>query len=184
MRRILAFSALLFILVFVNVSIFEKEKQLRNGKIVYLALRPADPRSLMQGDYMALAFAISDQIRDHLWELSSAEKKKEDPANSVNLKPSDGKVVVRLNEKNIARFERMYEGKPLQANELLLSFRVRQNQVKFGTNAYFFEEGQAEAFQKAKYGLFRVNDSGGVLLEFLCDEDLAKLTISRKNPSP
>lgn len=39
-----------------------KERVLRHGDVLYLRLAPVDPRSLMQGDYMALNFSIGIDI--------------------------------------------------------------------------------------------------------------------------
>ena len=55
------FSALA-ILALVNFSIYQQEQQLANGDIVVFDLAPVDPRSLMQGDYMALNYQITNQI--------------------------------------------------------------------------------------------------------------------------
>jgi len=45
-------------------SVYQKEMILKNGKTVYMALRPTDPRSLMQGDYMALRYAEDSKCID------------------------------------------------------------------------------------------------------------------------
>jgi uncharacterized membrane-anchored protein len=62
MYRKVALVSLVVILALVNWSIFGKEKQLAEGKIVYLDLAPVDPRSLMQGDYMALRFQLANEV--------------------------------------------------------------------------------------------------------------------------
>ncbi len=46
----------------VNLSIQTKEDIKANGETVLLQLAPVDPRSLMQGDYMALRFAITQGL--------------------------------------------------------------------------------------------------------------------------
>ena len=58
MRRHLAVLLGLVILLLVNRAIWDKEQQLRDGRVVLLALAPVDPRSLMQGDYMRLRYAV------------------------------------------------------------------------------------------------------------------------------
>ena len=45
-----------------NHSIVAKEHIRANGERIYLELAPVDPHSLMQGDYMALRFAIARDI--------------------------------------------------------------------------------------------------------------------------
>ena len=62
-NKLIALATLVLILGLVNLSIVGKEKHLSDGRAVYLELAPVDPRSLMQGDYMALRFAIANQIR-------------------------------------------------------------------------------------------------------------------------
>ncbi|WP_319022245.1 GDYXXLXY domain-containing protein, partial [Proteus mirabilis] len=46
------------VLAFVNAAIWQKEALIGTGTTVYVELAPVDPRSLMQGDYMRLAFAL------------------------------------------------------------------------------------------------------------------------------
>jgi len=86
-----------------------------------------DPRSLMQGDYMGLRFNIQHLIvhRNRM---------------------SEGRVVVGLDEHGVATFRRMDYGTPLAADEVKLFYRVRGDQVKFATNAFFFQEGTAQSY--------------------------------------
>lgn len=159
----------LAVLAIVNVSIALKEHHLATGKVVYLELAPVDPRSLMQGDYMALSFAIRNSIRGL-----------DIPANY------NGAVVVRVDERRIAHFVRLAkedqtkddqtrDDKALTANEMRLEFRVRNGNIKFATNAFFFQEGTGERYESARYGRFRVNADGELLLVSLHDETLKKL---------
>lgn len=169
MRRLVAVIALVGILVLVNGSIAKKEKHLADGKIVYLQLAPVDPRSLMQGDYMALRFALADAIRGAL-------PKSEDSRSRRRLADSaNGAVVVVLDERNIATFQRIHGDEPLASGEILLRFRVRHGTVKFATNAFFFQEGTGTVYEEARYGQFRVNAAGEPLLVALHDEDLKPL---------
>lgn len=62
MNKIIALVALIAVLGIVNASIIDKEKHLAEGQVVYLELAPVDPRSLMQGDYMALNFRVAQQV--------------------------------------------------------------------------------------------------------------------------
>ncbi len=54
---------LLLVLGFFLVKIVQNEKVLSKGEIVLLELRPVDPRSLMQGDYMSLQFRLADSVK-------------------------------------------------------------------------------------------------------------------------
>ena len=40
-------------------SVYQKETVLRKGRTFYMALRPVDPRSIIQGDYMELRYAAN-----------------------------------------------------------------------------------------------------------------------------
>ena len=62
LTRALLLVAALAVLVAVNGSILAKERIKTNGMRIFLELAPVDPRSLMQGDYMALRFAIADKL--------------------------------------------------------------------------------------------------------------------------
>ncbi|MDF3834854.1 GDYXXLXY domain-containing protein, partial [Cupriavidus basilensis] len=131
------------------VAVGSKERLLAHGDTVYLRLAPVDPRSLMQGDYMALNFAIADAIR--------AARQQQDMA------PAREQVaVIRRDARGEATLVRLHAGEPLVPGEQLLRFQTVPSrwggvQVQVSTDAYFFQEGQGERFEKARYGEFRVN---------------------------
>jgi len=169
MGKIIALISLVLVLVLVNISILKKENQLANGKIAYLALAPVDPRSLMQGDYMALRFGISSNINRALQDYDEF-------GNRIYPKSAeDGYIIVKLDNKKIANFKALYTNQKLSDDELLMRYRVRDGEVKFATNAFFFQEGTAKYYERARYGEFRVDDSGELLLVGLYDENLTKL---------
>jgi uncharacterized membrane-anchored protein len=144
-RRLLIVAVVL-VLAAVNWSIFAKERIMTNGERIFLALAPVDPRSLMQGDYMALRFDIARSI----------------PAGA------SGSAPLRVDSSRIATLD-----PDVNAGGLRIRYRVRNGQVWLGTNAYFFEEGSAERFSGARYGEFRVDRaSGEAVLVGLADKDL------------
>jgi uncharacterized membrane-anchored protein len=169
MHKKIAIGSLLIILALVNWSIAGKEKHLAEGKEVYLELAPVDPRSLMQGDYMALRFRIADEVYKALPKTEDRRRWRHDIA------ASDGFVVTSLDERNVGTFRSLYKDQPLSDNEILLRYRVRNGAVKFATNAYFFQEGHGKYYQSARYGQFRVDDKEELLLAAMYDKDLNKL---------
>lgn len=169
MNRIIVAVTLLVILVAVNWAIWDKERHLAEGEIVYLELAPIDPRSLMQGDYMALNFALGNQIQSALVQQNKAQL--DEPQKAAN-----GYVVVRLDEKRIAHFLRLDDGTSLHDDERRLRYRLRNGQVRFATDAFFFQEGHAERYESASYGQFRVNADGEPLLVTLHNEALKNLS--------
>lgn len=136
------------ILVFVNVQIAGKQRLIREGTTVVLALAPIDPRSLLQGDYMALRYAMSDEV------ARAAEK------HGV----IDGRIVIERDEEGVARFVRIYQGGLVASGQLLLQFRKRGESVRLASDAWFFEEGMGEAYSDARFGVLRVSEDGEAVL--------------------
>jgi uncharacterized membrane-anchored protein len=151
-RALLVLGALL---VFggVNWQIAGKERLRSSGQIVFLELAPIDPRSLMQGDYMALNFAVARSI-------SATE---------------NGTAVLALDPRRVGTYDGLDGGSLPGPGKMRLRFRVRSGAVWLGTNAFFFHEGDAERYRDARYGEFRVNSDGDAMLVGLRDKDLRKM---------
>ncbi|SPR98374.1 GDYXXLXY domain-containing protein [Cupriavidus taiwanensis] len=148
------------------VGIAGKERLLARGDTVFLRLAPVDPRSLMQGDYMALNFDIGNQIR-----AARAQDRQ---------LPRDGVAVIRRDPQGIASFVRVHGSEPLAAGEQLLRYQTARSrwggmQVQVSTDAYFFQEGQGKRFAEAEYGEFRVGADGQALLVGLRGKGMEKL---------
>lgn len=164
MRKWIAVITGVAVLVLVNFGIYQREQILRDGRIVLLELAPVDPRSLMQGDYMALNFAIANQA------FTRSDEEEE---------VSDGHLVVALNEKGVGQFLRRAGSAPLAPGEVALRYRVRHGEPRFATNAFFFQEGQAQTFEQARYGEFRVAANGEMILTGMRDDDFRLLGTAR-----
>jgi uncharacterized membrane-anchored protein len=145
----------LLVLIAVNYSILAKEQVIRSGDTLYLELAPVDPRSLMQGDYMALRFQLANAIA----------------ASLLNAPADTFRFAIVLDEKRIGR-----AAEPGGKSDLSIRYRLRNGAVWIGTNAYFFEEGSAARFETARYGEFRVDaDSGEAVLVGLRDPEMQAL---------
>lgn len=164
MRSVIAWVACAIALGLVNYSIAGKERQLESGRVVYLELAPVDPRSLMQGDYMALRFQIANAAQPALR-----------GAHTPEWLTADGRLVATLDANSVGTYRRLDDGSPLGADEVLMRYRVRDGVMKFATNAFFFKEGTASRYLQARYGEFRVSPSGDLLLTGLRDKDLQPL---------
>lgn len=173
MRSAIALVSCVVVLALVNFSIAGKERQLEGGKVVYLELAPVDPRSFMQGDYMALRFKIANDA------LPAMKRSESDARRGFfagqGLAPADGRIVAVLDERSIASFRRLDDGTVLRADEVLLRYRVREGNMKFATNAFFFQEGTAKRYEGARYGEFRVAPDGELLLTGLRGKELQPL---------
>jgi len=169
LRGAIAGLSCLLILVLVNLSIVDKDRLLAEGRVVYLKLVPVDPRSLMQGDYMALDYEVARVARRVLSNTAA------DRAPPAGMQTGDGRIVVHLDNRSVASFVRIEDQQPLGKSEILLRYRVRGGHLKFATNAFFFQEGTGEQYQNARYGMFRAGPDGELLLTGLCDESLQEL---------
>jgi uncharacterized membrane-anchored protein len=149
------------VLATVNLAIVGKERIRRDGITAYLVLAPVDPRSLLQGDYMALRFALAQELERSVAPSGSA------PARDGETR----RVAVALDARQVARLAAADA-----APALMLRYRMRGGHVWLGTNAFFFEEGSAQRFDGARYGEFRVDrDSDEAVLVGLRDAELRPL---------
>lgn len=157
----IAVLGLVIVFIVMTLNVAKYETHLASGDIVLLPLAPVDPRGFMQGDYMTLNYALERDILDAFETISD------------RVTAADGYVVVALDKHNVGHFVRLadsYQPDTLAANEKAIHYRLRNGSVKLATNAFFFQEGHAKAFENAEYGLFRVNDKGEPLLTNLVDE--------------
>ena len=153
--RGLVVLGLVLVLGGVKQAIYGKERVIRGGETVYLELAPVDPRSLMQGDYMALRFQLAGEIE--AWREAAGRE-------TVRVAP------LRVDDRGVAT---LAEG---GGGSLEMAFRLRGGRVWLGTNAYFFEEGTGTRYEEARYGEFRVDPSSGeAVLVGLRDRDLNPL---------
>lgn len=156
-RNIFVIVVGVVILVALNGAIFEKEQLKKNGDTVLLALAPVDPRSLMQGDYMALRYEIERRA-------------------PLSNEYSSGYLVVTLDQNKVGSFKRFYQdGETLTNDEKLLRYRPKRSSIQIAPNAFFFQEGQGKLYQKARYGEFKVDQSGNHLLVGLVDEHFKRI---------
>jgi uncharacterized membrane-anchored protein len=155
MRRILVLIIAVLILGTINVAIYQQEQLLVSGTTLLLELVPVDPRSLIQGDYMALRYKIADEASHQV----------------TKTRATDGYLVVIRDNNQQARFKEIYDGKtPLKAREYLLRFRKRGEQIRLGAESFFFQEGQARYYGQARYGELRVTPTGESILVGLRDK--------------
>jgi len=171
MRRRLAmlslWGGLALILVVVNLQIWEKQQVLDHGRTVLLELRPVDPRSLMQGDYMVLRYEQT------VVPAAAA-------APTIGG-PIGGRIVVALDEDGVARFRRFDGGEKLAADEQRLRYRLRapmgfevvpeRVELHLGAESFLFQEGHGEAYAQARYGILKVAPDGASVLAGLADAE-------------
>ena len=145
-RKALILAGLVLALALPGYAVMQKERLLASGDTVLLELAPVDPRSLIQGDYMRLNYAITRAIEEQAsWSR-------------------DGAIVVTLDPVGVATFVRRADASPLQPGERRLRYRKRDGRVRVGTDAFFFQEGDARRYERARYGELKVDADGGSVL--------------------
>lgn len=158
-RIIVVLIGLALVLGLANWDILGKRQVVAEGAQLLLELRPADPRSLFQGDYMALALA-DDTMPD---------------AATIATLPYRGTVILALDAQGVGRFARLDDGAAPQVGELRVQYRRHEDwrgaRLDYGAQAFFFQEGDAEFFSTAKYALLRVAENGSTVLTHLAGED-------------
>ena len=155
MRMTLMLILSLAVLAVLNYGIYEKEYIKRQGETVLLELAPVDPRSLMQGDFMRLRYKIAQDA----------------PISILTSNQSRGYMVIRLDENQVAQFVRFHAGERLSAEEKLLRFHRQYSSAQIVPDSFLFQEGHAEYYEVAKYGIFKFHPSGNHLLIGLADEN-------------
>ena len=160
MHKQIALVTGLIILAVTNYTIYSREQLLTDGRVILLQLAPVDPRSLMQGDYMALRFQVANTAFGF---------------GDVKESMQDGHLVLALDTHEVGTFRRFDDGKTLADDEVRMRYRIRNRRPQFATNAFFFQEGTAELYTNARYGVFRVGADGEAILTELWDEEFKPL---------
>ena len=149
---------LLLALAVANFGIWQKEDLIAHGQPVYVELAPVDPRSLMQGDYMALNFRLPGNVEGELDRLLSVERPH---------------MVARRDQRGVLLPVRVVRaGTALAADEIRIELTPKNGRWILVTDAWHFREGDAERRSKARYGEFRVAADGRALLVGMADADL------------
>ncbi len=158
--KLIAVGTALLALGLINLAIVRSQAVLRDGPVFYLELAPVDPRSLLQGDYMALNYKVANDLRSS-WP--------EDLAHAAWVRLS-------LDQQRIAGSPELSAERPQAgANQIVLRVRRDGWRVIMATDGYFFEEGQGQRYEAARYGRFHSDGVDKALLSALVGEDLNEL---------
>ncbi len=168
MRTKLMIVLSVLVLAVLNYGIYEKEQIKANGDVVLLELVPVDPRSLMQGDYMQLRYAIESAV----------------PVKDLQDTQQQGTMVIKPDDKNVAQFVRLHDGEALAPSEYVIKFRKRGKRAVIVPDSFFFQEGHGAAYEQAKYGVFKFDQAGNHLLVGLADEHGKTITVPEPDNGP
>lgn len=151
---LLAGAVLVFGLV--NWDVRGKEQVIAYGQRILVPLVPVDPRSLMQGDYMALNFSLPQEVSEGL----------------KNVLAPVQRVRASVDAQGVATVLSLADsGAQPGRDEVILPLKQLKGRWVLVTDAYFFPEGQGAHFAPAKFGDFRVLPDGRALLVGLADSE-------------
>jgi uncharacterized membrane-anchored protein len=149
-----------------NFSIWRNEQLLSYGYTMLLELAPADPRSLMQGDYMRLNYKTAQ-------DMGRGDVKRD----------SGYLIIAQDNADGLGKFVRYDDGSPLNEGEMRLRYhRTAWGSVQIQPDSYMFQEGHAALYDQARYGVFAYDVSGKALLIGLMDAEKKKIDASYQLP--
>ena len=175
MRMKLTLALGLLVLAVLNVGVYRKELFLETAEEVYFELAPLDPRSLMQGDYVRLNYKVLEDLYREFDRIRRTRNPRE------NELPESGKVVLRLDDRRVASFRGLWDGGPLAEDERILHYSGRGGRrVHVASESFFFEEGQGEAYEEARYGVFKLGKDGRTILRTLVDENFVRIRPAAK----
>jgi uncharacterized membrane-anchored protein len=256
MRLVLVIAGLVLVLGVANYDIWQKQQLIENGRQILLELRPVDPRSLIQGDFMQLRYAerifprrlsgVTTHIEkcaifrgegNELVIINSCDEPvavvfmprgqnarefalgpmerlatgtrstasyvyTTCPAGYVSSVPvregrrslisrsqyvcidpaaprkRTGIIVLALDADGVGTSGRHDDGSPLGKNEMRLQYKyiLGRADLALGAESFFFQEGQAEIFQDARYGVLRVDEDGASVLVGLANSERQLIT--------
>ncbi|AZH31787.1 DUF2157 domain-containing protein [Paenibacillus sp. M-152] len=134
------------------------EALLATGASVKLKLAPIDPRSLLQGDYVALNYDISTPPSKN-------------PLQEKDWNRGKVKVVLTPDSQGVYIADRLYQdGEKLAHHEIVLNGQWNGSRILYGIENYFIPEGTGRTVeQNAHYAYIRVSRNGDALLERLVE---------------
>ncbi|MFO7706359.1 MAG: GDYXXLXY domain-containing protein [Halopseudomonas sp.] len=161
-------GAWLLVMVATTMTVIGHERTLRDGQLVLLELAPVDPRSLMQGDYMALDYALNRELEAQmaLQQMQSGEQ--------------SAYALLAVDEWGRTSFVGLADAADRADDQVSLRVRQQGSRFSLGPDAFFFQEGTAGVYQQARWGGFRVAENGTALLVSLHDEELKALGFNRR----
>jgi raw score 6.03 len=174
----------------VNYKVQQFEDVLATGKPVVLKIAPVDPRSLMQGDYMVLNYAILSEFQQsQVLSESNESLDSNEPIDTVESNETTGidesspsgkkaYILVHLDKNHVATFCEKQSEIPTDFKHctpnVYLPIRYKGWLPELPSQDYFFAEGKGEHYAQAEYAEYRFKD-GILLLARLLDKDLKGL---------
>lgn len=192
-KGIVKWMPVAFVLLAMSVSaklIVNNERQMQVSQPVYLSLRPVDPRSILQGDYMRLRYelfftnadeSITTSIDSNANNTTNFESEANTEANVDSLDDFiSGKhrllAFVELDNKRKVVSTRLQGADARHTQPLVLKNpKNRLRDVYVAANSFLFAEGLASCYDEAEFAKVLVDAEGNTILQSLVGQDLQEL---------
>jgi len=166
--------AVISIVLFLGI-IGKNQWQLKHSQSIFIKLQPVDPRSLLQGDYMALRYTLH-------WnetELQSETANKHLPLSHYLINQPHLLAYVQLDQQHRVVASAM-NSKMLDQSQAIrpLALKNPDNQIDHlypSAQSFLFAEGLADCYAQAEYAEFKVDSKGNAILTSLRGENIAVL---------
>lgn len=169
-------SILLFVLM-----ITLNQLQLKRSSRVFVELAPVDPRSLLQGDYMQLGYALNwvedsvqDTVDDQQQRVPSALTLADQIYNRSTLE-----AYVQLDAAQRVQHSSL-DIKKLDRQAVIQKLKIKNpdntpRNLYPSTSSYLFAEGLGKCYEAAEFAEFKVDAAGNAMLIGLRDAQLKDL---------
>ena len=179
--------ALSCMLIFLGM-IFKNELHLKNSESIYVRLQPVDPRSILQGDYMALNYQLyfapqnvthentnqpNINSEDHIFSGLYFDEIIKNKSSIVAYVELDAQRRVIHTHFELPQKVRTYR-------LILQNPNNRHSMLYPASKSFLFAEGLADCYQQAKYAEFKVDEQGNAILTALKGDQLQDLGCEAK----
>ncbi|WP_314295144.1 GDYXXLXY domain-containing protein [Fusobacterium periodonticum] len=158
MKKILIVVNIVLLFVITGFSAQKEESYKKLDSYFYLELRPVDPRSLLQGDYMTLNYDILDQTTEFIYNnrtyIYDGENENEVDEIRELRKLADAKrayIAIRLDENKVAKFVKLTKEKTDEKDLFFIAYKSDGYNVDINVNSYLFQEGTGDKYENARY---------------------------------
>ena len=163
MKKILIVVNIVLLFVITGFSAQKEESYKKLDSYFYLELRPVDPRSLLQGDYMTLNYDILDQTTefiyqnksyDYYYDSNEEERKEETKEQKEKRELAEAKkayIAIRLDGNKVAKFVKLAKEKTDEKDLLFIAYKSNGYSVDINANSYLFQEGTGDKYENTRY---------------------------------
>jgi uncharacterized membrane-anchored protein len=174
MKKYFSLILALATMLFFATLVVKNEWHLHHSKSIFIELKPVDPRSILQGDYMALAYEL------HLQSLKALAGSESEALEQVVFNRSSVPAKIILDSQNRVVGTVLDTNNSFGQRLILKNPENRLQALYPASRSFLFAEGLAQCYEKAKYAEFKVNPKGEAILFDLRGEGLQPLNCEKQ----